>query len=809
MKQLLPLFLLLLTATLAKGQTEHVFRSGLVVADCHRYGREAVVTDRLAYELYTGQLKKPVANGKLFTNDKGFDVEWKPIEVDSTGRFRGRALGNGYIYLTYQSKIPRTALLNVSGNSMLYFNGEPHGGDIYNDGWMNIPVSLKKGVNEILIRCGNFSRWQGVSARLKFPAGSAMISMTDATLPHVIIGKSVDSLMGAVVVTNLSNKSLTGLSIVATLNGQSTSTPVPAINPLSLRKVRFYFSPASIKTKGDHTCRLQLMHNGKIQGEGSLAISAVNEHEHQSHTFISGIDGSVQYFSVAPRLGEARGPSALFLSVHGAGVEAIGQARAYKPKDWGVLVAPTNRRPRGFNWEDWGRIDALEVLDLAIDKYKPDPKRIYLTGHSMGGHGTWYLGATYPDKWAAIAPCAGYPTLTGYGSADGKIPEEGQSEVEKTLLRASNGSNVLRLSDNYKGLGVYIHHGDSDKVVSVNYARQMREILGRSHSDFSYYEYPGGSHWFGSESVDWPPLFDFFKWHTIKPDSAADVIDFVTVNPAISSSYKWASIMQQNRSLEYSTIRLRRDKKQKTIKGSTENTALLKLELDQFSPGDTILVLLDSISIRHVVVGQVPLYLKGYPKWEIGEAPDAKHKNSVRTGTFKEAFNHKMVFVYGTSGDVKENAWAFNKARYDAEVWYYRGNGAIDVVADKDFSLEKFKDRGVVLYGNSETNSAWRVALKDCPIGVTRDQITAGSQVFAGKDLATYFTWPRHDSATAMIAVVSGTGLTGMRAADGNQYFAAGSGFPDYVIFSADMLKLGSAAIRAAGFYDNQWNLKQ
>jgi hypothetical protein len=95
---------------------------------------------------------------------------------------------------------------------------------------------------------------------------------------------------------------------------------------------------------------------------------------------------------------------------------------------------------------------------------------------------------------------------------------------------------VIDLAKNYKGLGIYVHHGDSDKVVSVDYARQMREILATFHSDFSYYEYPGGSHWFGNESVDWPPLFDFFKWHVNPPDSAVDVIDFITANPAISST---------------------------------------------------------------------------------------------------------------------------------------------------------------------------------------------------------------------------------------------------------------------------------
>lgn len=808
MRRLLPI-LFILTAAIANGQTEHIFTSGLVVPDCHHYGREAVVTDQIAYQLSNGQFKRPVADQTLFTNDEGADIKWTNIEVDSTGRFRGRPLGNGYLYLTYKSQKSGNALINVSGNSMVYFNGEPRGGDIYNDGWMNIPVRVKKGVNEMLVRCGNFSRWQGVSARLLFPSKPVMISTEDTTLPHIIIGKTTENLLGGVVIINASEKALTDLSIVSKLNGASTRSGIPNINPSSIRKVGFYFNPSSVNTKGDYTCTIQLLQRNTVLDQKTLTIHAVNENEHQSHTFVSNIDGSVQYFAVAPMARQTNEQPALFLSVHGAGVEAIGQSRAYHPKEWGVLVAPTNRRPRGFNWEDWGRIDALEVLDLATKQYKPDPKKIYLTGHSMGGHGTWYLGATYPDKWAAIAPCAGYPTLTGYGSADGKVPEEGHSEIEKTLLSASNGSNVIRLANNYKGLGVYIFHGDSDKVVPVRYAQQMRAVLGDFHGDFSYYEYPGGTHWFGNESVDWPPLFDFFKWHTIRPDSATDVIDFTTVNPAISSSYRWASVIQQNRSAGYSRIQLSRNRKEKMIRGSTENVALLKLDLESFNFRDTVSISLDSTLIKHIVTDNKQLFLKKEKEWAIGQSPDPKHKNSVRAGGFKEAFDNRMVFVYGTRGTASENAWAFNKARYDGEVWYYRGNGAVDIIADKDFAPEKFKDRGIILYGNSETNSAWSVLLKDCPINVTRERITAGSQVLVGKNLAAYFTWPRSDSNIALTGIVSGTGLAGMNTADANQYFAAASGFPDYIIFSSQMLKAGSAGILKAGFYDNQWRLAE
>jgi hypothetical protein len=166
-----------------------------------------------------------------------------------------------------------------------------------------------------------------------------------------------------------------------------------------------------------------------------------------------------------------------------------------------------------------------------------------------------------------------------------------------------------------------------------------------------------------------------------------------------------------------------------------------------------------------------------------------------------------MVLVYGTAGNSKEDQWAYNKARYDAEVWYYRGNGSVEIIPDISFDPATYPDRGIILYGNSTTNSAWDKLLKGCPIKVTRDRITAGSKIFEGNDLSAYFTWPRPDSNTASVAVISGTGLPGLNATDANQYFAAGSGFPDYMIFSVNMLVSGADGLKAAGFFDNQWRL--
>ncbi|RZM12067.1 MAG: alpha/beta hydrolase, partial [Pedobacter sp.] len=361
------------------------------------------------------------------------------------------------------------------------------------------------------------------------------------------------------------------------LAGKITESNLAAIPPYSVRKVYFGINGEAAPMKGLNDCQIKLSQNGKELDQSSIKIESVEAGEKYSNTFVSHIDGSLQYYAVAPKKGIPEDGAALFFSVHGAGVEAIGQARAYQSKDWGNLVTPTNRRPRGFNWEDWGRLDALEVLALAKNEFKPNPQHVYLTGHSMGGHGTWFLGATYPDKWAAIAPCAGYPTLKSYGSADGLIPDSSSSPMGQMLLRASNQSDVPKLAYNYKQLGVYILHGDDDRTVSVNYARQMKQQLATFHADFNYYEYPGGSHWYGDHSVDWQPIFDFFKWHKIAPSSDVNVIDFTTASPGISASNRWITVMQQDTPLEYSRVTLTRDKEKGSIKGKLDNVSLIKI----------------------------------------------------------------------------------------------------------------------------------------------------------------------------------------------------------------------------------------
>jgi poly(3-hydroxybutyrate) depolymerase len=811
---------LLLGITPVIAQDTIRFEKVLAVQSGSRYGREAVYTDLLSYGLFSNQLQP--AEGRLFHRSAAGDsVVWSAVTADENGRFRvfGRRnfqrsnnpflnpgavdRGADYLYITYTAPRATVALLRVQGSAGLYINGAPHMGDPYSAGYMHIPVLLKKGLNEMYIRGAN------VLPELIPLQQPLHLHTDDVTAPHIIISPENSRVKVALVVSNAGTRAATGLSVVSTLLGKSQTSAIPAIPAMATRKIIFEVDASAVSQKGKYPCNLVLKNGSATIHTAGIVLEAVLPSEQYSNTFISPVDGSLQYYAVTPQLGGSKEQEALFLSVHGAGVEAIGQARAYKSKSWGTLVAATNRRPRGFNWEDWGRLDALEVLQMAQEKFKPDPSRIYLTGHSMGGHGTWFLGATYPGNWAAIGPAAGYASLKDYGSADGRIPDSARTEVERFLLRSGNQSDVPRLATNYQALGIYILHGDSDRVVPVTYARQMRELLGGFHKDFSYYEYPGGEHWFGDQSVDWPPLFDYFKWHQRQPDSTTHVIDFTTSSPGISANLRWATIYQQIHPLQYSRVQLRRNRAAAAITGNTQNVALLKLALADFTTGTTLQIVLDStpaLSYRVRAAGDSLFLQRTKSGWALATAPPAADKNPLRYGTFKEAFNHHMVFVVGTGGTAAENEVNRNKAIYDAESWYYRGNGAVDIINDADYTAARYSGRNIILYGNADNNSAWKLLLHESPIQVKRNTITVGNKSVAGDNLAAYFIWPQKNPAL-LVGVIAATGLKGMQAAYANQYFAGGSGFPDFMVFSDQMLKDGAAGVKLAGFFNNSWRL--
>jgi pimeloyl-ACP methyl ester carboxylesterase len=799
------LLLLLGPAVRAADAPPIVLDDCLVLPNVGRSGRQPLQLDPVQAVIAAGTWKAPRAGDAVGLPGQQ-PATWTEAKAKD-GIIQHRALNGGYLHWRVRVESDEVRILEASGHLIVLVNGAPRAGDPYGNGLVRLPIALRKGVNDLLFQVGR-GRLQ---ARLVTPTVRIGLDVRDATLPDLLRGEK-ETPWAAVVVTNGTDQPLEKLILRTTLpSGDSIETPLPTVAPLTVRKVGCRVPAAADGAADNVAVTLELLRPGVKEPLDRQTVTVRVRRPEQSHkrTFVSGIDGSVQYYAVQPgKIAEGGPAPALFLTLHGASVEAIGQADAYAPKDWGHIIAPTNRRPYGFDWEDWGGQDALEVLEAARVRYKTDPRRTYLTGHSMGGHGTWIVGVTYPDRWAAIAPSAGWINFATYG---GMRRPEIPSPLEELLWRPANQGDTFALVRNCAANGVYVLHGDADDNVPVREAREMRKQLAAFHPDFAYYERPGAGHWWGNECVDWPPLFEFLKRHTLPKLAEVRSVRFTTINPAVSAWCHWAGIELQSRQLQPSTVDLRLDAGKRQFAGTTENVARLALDLTPLPPGEPVNLELDGQRLEKIAWPEKgKLWLqRSDGKWTVVGEPATALKGPHRYGPFKEVFRNRMVLVYGTKGTPEENAWAYAKARFDAETWWYRGNGAVDVLADTAFNADRDRERNVILYGHAESNAAWPALLGDSPVQVRRGQVRVGDRTEKGDDLGCLFVRPRPGSERALVGVVGGTGLHGMRLTDRLPYFVSGVGYPDLVVLGPEAPLQGVKGLRLAGFFGADWSVEK
>jgi predicted peptidase len=152
------------------------------------------------------------------------------------------------------------------------------------------------------------------------------------------------------------------------------------------------------------------------------------------------------------------------------------------------LIAP--QCPKEDKWGDWtvkagmlpeptepGRL-VLELIDGMVKEHAVDTKRIYITGLSMGGFGTWDLISRHPEKFAAAVPICG-----------GGDPKQAEKIAK---------------------IPIWVFHGAKDSAVKVERSREMVEAIKKvAGNKIKYTEYPNENH------ASWVPAYkdeDMFKW---------------------------------------------------------------------------------------------------------------------------------------------------------------------------------------------------------------------------------------------------------------------------------------------------------
>jgi predicted esterase len=211
--------------------------------------------------------------------------------------------------------------------------------------------------------------------------------------------------------------------------------------------------------------------------------------------YVSKVDSTLQPYRVYVPSGY-NGTKAfpLVIALHGMGGDENSYFEAYnkgsfkiEAENHGYIVAcPKGRKPTSMYVGDAER-DVMDVIEEMKRAYRIDADRIYLTGHSMGGFGTWSIAINHPEVFAALAPVAGGVTNPASMSKIAHIPQ-------------------------------LVIHGDKDPTVPIDRSRVMVAMGKKLGVELKFIEVPGGDH----GSVVAPTFKDVFDWFDAHKRKAAE-----------------------------------------------------------------------------------------------------------------------------------------------------------------------------------------------------------------------------------------------------------------------------------------------
>lgn len=155
--------------------------------------------------------------------------------------------------------------------------------------------------------------------------------------------------------------------------------------------------------------------------------------------------------------------------------------KKYRERYRCLVVLPQARA--GKDWDGAMERQALAALDQTVLQFHGDPRRVYVTGVSLGGSGAWYMAARYPHRFAAVVPIAAEVVPTG--------GDQAPADLRKLL---DGPDPYLSLARSLGPAPVWAFHGADDDQVPVAESRRMVTALKAVKHPVRYTEYPEMGH---------------------------------------------------------------------------------------------------------------------------------------------------------------------------------------------------------------------------------------------------------------------------------------------------------------------------
>lgn len=341
-----------------------------------------------------------------------------------------------------------------------------------------------------------------------------------------------------------------------------------------------------------------------------------------------------------------------------------------------IVATPLARGTMGY--QGVAEKDVWDMISDLKERFNIDPDRTYLTGLSMGGGGTMWLGLTRPDFWAAIAPVCPAP------------PDETRDYLANAL-----------------NLPVHFFHGDADPVVSKKSVDGWVKNFEEAGAEVAYTVYPGVQHNSWENAYENGQIFQWFD--NFKRDTQPKNIVFSTSQMKYNRSF-WIELAGINPG---SVAKIKADITDKnTLNIETENVeAFTVLPNDHLEiGGETNLTVNNYLLIIKNFQGNelIGINKMGQPYL----SDQSFSKTPKQAGPMHEISSERHIYVYGTRDkpDRQELTRRKQLAEEAANWSSYRGEflGRVmvfpRVLADREVGERDLENSNLVLFGTAETN---------------------------------------------------------------------------------------------------------
>ncbi len=421
----------------------------------------------------------------------------------------------------------------------------------------------------------------------------------------------------------------------------------------------------------------------------------------------SDVDQTFQTYSIS--VPSAYDPTVrwpLVVSMHGHGWYAPFQGHPAPAYSGAFCLSPHGRG--ATDYKDLGELDVLQAISEVEKDFTIDPDRIYLTGSSMGGTGSFHLGVHYADRFAGIFPVVGNADNLAWTARWGwNRMFCGRNWELRNWLQ--EGHTARAFAGNLFNLPTYILAGAGDVVVPPEHSRNMTAELRQLGCPVEYREFPGVGHGgFPADAINsglswicsWPrnpfprriskraALLKHGRSYWMRMEQFAEPLKFAEITAEITAENRLA------------------------IKTGNLLSFSLQRPLVLFNPAKPLFLEIDGERVIMPLGDGDPEAwhtlrcdaIHGWD-WESNLPVPELIKKPNFEGPLHEVLLSPFLLVVGTqSADPAMNAAWLREAKTFVQEWRRRNNASCLVVKDVDCTMKMISERNLILLGGPSDN---------------------------------------------------------------------------------------------------------